>query len=158
MHTVKRQQPDLVMASAATNNDDFDSLALAWRELQTRIPVELRTIGNECHYRAMVGFMNKLIDEIGDQETHPLMDLLDLVTLFVRDYEMRTIEIPDAAPPAVLRFLLEQHSLRPADLAEIFGSESDVSEVLNGKREIGARQAHALGGRFAVSPVVFIEV
>ncbi|MDB6043042.1 MAG: hypothetical protein JWM63_1593 [Gammaproteobacteria bacterium] len=143
------------MASAA-GNDDLDALAPAWREFQTRTPVKLRTVENERHYRAMVNLMNKLVDEIGDRETHPLMGLLDIVTFFVRDYEERNIEIPDAEPPVVLRFLMEQHNLRQADLAEIFGSQSNVSEVLNGKREINARQARALAGRFGVSPAVFI--
>jgi HTH-type transcriptional regulator / antitoxin HigA len=46
--------------------------------------------------------------------------------------------------------------LRQADLAEIFGSQSNVSEVLNGKRKINARQARALASRFGVSAAVFI--
>ena len=143
------------MASAA-NNDDLNALAPAWREFQTRTPVKLRTVENERHYRAMVNLLNKLIDEIGDRETHPLVGLLDIVTFFVRDYEERNVEIPTAEPPAVLRFLMEQHNLRQADLAGIFGSQSNVSEVLNGKREINARQARALAERFGVSPAAFI--
>jgi HTH-type transcriptional regulator / antitoxin HigA len=146
------------MASAA-NHDDLDALAPAWRAFQTQTPVKLRTVENELHYRAMVGLMNKLVYEMGDRKTHPLMGLLDIVTLFVRDYEERNIEIPDAEPPAVLRFLIEQRSLRRADLEEVFGSQSNVSDVLNGncgKRELNARQARALGTRFSVSPAVFI--
>jgi HTH-type transcriptional regulator / antitoxin HigA len=142
--------------TSAANKDDLDALAPAWREFQTRSPVKLRTVENERHYLAMINFMNKLVDEIGDRETHPLMGLLDIVTFFVRDYEERNVEIPDAEPPAVLRFLMEQHSLRQADLAEIFGSQSNVSEVLSGKREMNARQARALAERFGVSPAVFI--
>jgi len=143
------------MASAA-NNNDLDALAPAWREFQSHTPVKLRAVENERHYRAMVGLMNKLVDEIGDRETHPLMGLLDIVTFFVRDYEERNIEIPEAEPRVALRFLMEQHGLRQSDLAEIFGSQSNVSEILNGKREINARQARALGDRFGVSPAVFI--
>ena len=143
------------MASAA-NNDDLDSLAPAWREFESRTSVKLRAIENERHYRAMVNIMNKLLDEIVDRETHPLMGLLDIVIFFVHDYEERNIEIPEAEPRVVLRFLMEQHDLRQSDLAEIFGSQSNVSEVLNGKREISARQARALSSRFGVSPAVFI--
>jgi HTH-type transcriptional regulator/antitoxin HigA len=143
------------MASAASN-DDLDALAPAWREFQTRSPVKLRTVENERHYRAMVNLMNKLVDEIGDRETHPLMGLLDIVTFFVHDYEERNTKIPDAEPSAVLRFLMVQHSLRQTDLAEIFGSQSNVSEILRGKREINTRQARALAQRFGVSPAVFI--
>jgi HTH-type transcriptional regulator / antitoxin HigA len=135
---------------------DIDSLAPAWRELETRAPVKLRAIESERHYQAMVDFMNKLLDKIGDRETHPLMSLLDIVTVFVRDYEMRNVEFPDAEPSAALRLLMEQHDLRQIDLAKVFGSQSNVSEVLNGKRKINARQARALGKRFGVSPAVFI--
>lgn len=61
-----------------------------------------------------------------------------------------------ASPATVLRFLMDQRELRRVDLADLFGSQSNVSEVLSGKREINARQARALGKRFGVSPVVFI--
>jgi HTH-type transcriptional regulator / antitoxin HigA len=142
------------MTQAAARN--IDSLAPAWLELETRAPVKLRAIESERHYRGMVDFMNQLLDKIGDREMHPLMGLLDIVTVFVRDYETRNVEIPDAEPSAVLRLLMEQHDLRQADLAKIFGSQSNVSEVLNGKRNINARQARALGKRFKVSPAVFI--
>jgi len=135
---------------------DIDSLAPAWRELETRAPVKLRAIESERHYRAMIDFMNELIDAIGDREMHPLMGLLDIVTVFVRDYEVRNVEMPDADPAAVLRLLMEQNDLRQTDLAKIFGSQSNVSEILNGKREINARQARALGKRFGISPAVFI--
>lgn len=153
--TKKAAEKGQVM-TAAENNDDLEALTPAWREFQSLTPVKLQAVENERHYRAMVNFMNKLVDEIGDRESHHLMGLLDIVTFFVRDYEERNIEIPDAEPRAVLRFLMEQHGLRQSDLAELFGSQSNVSEVLNGKREINARQARALGSRFGVSPATFI--
>jgi len=104
----------------------------------------------------MTSFMNELLEEVGDRETHPLMGLLDIVTTFVHDYEVRNVKIPEAKPTVVLRFLMQQHDLRQADLAELFGTQSNVSEALNGKREINARQAKALAKRFGVSPAVFI--
>jgi HTH-type transcriptional regulator/antitoxin HigA len=136
--------------------EDLDMLTPAWRELQTKSPVKLRAVENERHYRAMVDFMNELLDKVGERETHPLMGLLDAVTFFVRDYEDRNVEIPNAHPAAVLRFLMDQHALRQADLADVFGSQSNVSEILSGKREINVRQARALAERFRVSPAVFV--
>lgn len=131
-------------------------LTPAWRELETRAPVKLRTITSERHYRAMVEFMNALLDDIGDNESHPLAGLLDVVATFIHDFEERHVEIPDAKPAEVLRFLMEQHDLRQADLADLFGSQSNVSEILSGKREINARQARLLAKRFKVSPAAFI--
>ena len=131
-------------------------LTPAWRALEACAPVKLRTIKTSRHYKAMMSFMNGLLDEVGDSETHPLSGLLDVVTTFVHDYEDRVVLIPGAEPQAVLRLLMEQHDLRQMDLAELFGSQSNVSEVLNGKRTINARQARALGERFSVSPASFI--
>jgi len=135
---------------------DIDSIAPAWRELQACAPVKLRAIESERHYRAMVEFMNELLDEVGDRETHPLIGLLDIVTNFVHDYEKSNVAIPNAKPAAVLRFLMDRHELKQADLADLFGTQSNVSEALSGKRDINARQAKALAKRFGVSPAVFI--
>ncbi|GFE85208.1 helix-turn-helix domain-containing protein [Steroidobacter agaridevorans] len=133
-----------------------DEMTPAWKELEARAPVKLSAIRSQRHYKAMTEFMNELLDEIGDRESHPLAGLIDVVTMFVRDYEEREVEIPQASPAAVLRFLMDQRGLRQVDFADVFGSQSNVSEVLNGKREINARQARALGQRLVISPAVFI--
>lgn len=75
----------------------FDTLAGAWREFQTWTPVKLGTVADDRHYRAMVDFMNNLLDEIGDRETHPLMGLLEIVGCFVREYEESNIDIPGSS-------------------------------------------------------------
>jgi HTH-type transcriptional regulator/antitoxin HigA len=128
----------------------------AWRELEAKAPVKLRSITSDRHYRAMVKFMNELLDAVGDDESHPLAGLLDIVAAFLHEYEELKIELPRASPADVLHFLMEQNDLRQADLAEIFGAQSNVSEILSGKREINARQARLLGERFGVSPAAFI--
>jgi HTH-type transcriptional regulator / antitoxin HigA len=142
------------MSQAAARS--IESMTPAWRELETRTPVKLRAIESEKHYRAMLGFMEGLLDEIGDRESHPLMGLLDIATALIHEYEERNVEIPEASPAETLRFLMQQHELRQSDLAQLFGSQSNVSEVLNGKREINARQARELARRFNVSAAVFI--
>jgi HTH-type transcriptional regulator/antitoxin HigA len=131
-------------------------VAPAWRELEAREQVKLTTIRSERHYKAMTEFMNDLLDAIGGRESHPLAGLLEVVTLFVRNYEEHHVEIPDASPAEVLRFLMDQKDICQVDLADLFGSQSNVSEVLNGKREINTRQARALAKRFGVSPAAFI--
>jgi len=130
---------------------DLEALAPAWRVFQNRTSVKFCTIKTRCHYRAMVNLLNELVDEIGDRESHVMMGLLDIVSHFVHDYEERNTE-----PHAVLRFFTEQHNLRQVDLANIFGSHSNVRNVLNGTREINTSQARTLASRFHVSPAVFI--
>lgn len=142
------------MTSAAIQN--IEDLAPAWLELESQTHVKLRAIDSERHYEEMVSLMNALVDRVGDRENHILTGLLDVLGAFVSDYEQQSVEIPTASPAAVLQFLMEQRKLRQIDLAEDFGSQSNVSEVLSGKREINARQARLLAARFGVSPAVFI--
>jgi HTH-type transcriptional regulator / antitoxin HigA len=139
-----------------TSTYHISTVMPAWHALQTRAPVKLCAIANEQHYKAMIAFMNELLDEVAGREAHPLAGLLDVVTLFVRSYEEGQAPFPDAKPVAVLRFLMNQHRLRQVDLADVFGAQSNVSEVLNGKRQINARQARVLAKRFGVSAAVFI--
>lgn len=77
-----------------------------------------------------------------------------LITL-VEAYEEEQDSIPDASPLEVLRTLMDANNLRQKDLAPIFGSESIVSEVLHGKRELNRTHIEKLSKRFRVSPAVF---
>jgi HTH-type transcriptional regulator/antitoxin HigA len=54
-----------------------------------------------------------------------------------------------------LRGLISANNLRQKDLAPLLGSESVVSEILSGKRELNKRQIEKLSTRFNVSPAVF---
>ena len=132
------------------------AIAPAWHAFQSVLPVKIGTIRNDADYERVVAFMNSLLDVVGDDEAHELVDLLDLVGQLVEDYEGTRHVIPDAAPHEVLRFLLDQHGLKQSDLASEIGGQSVVSDILSGKRAINARQAKALAARFGVSAVAFL--
>lgn len=104
----------------------------------------------------MVQLINSLVDEVGGNEKHPLADLLKIVGDLIAVYEDRYYPIADAEPREVLRLLMEQNNLQQKNLAAEPGSQSVVSEILSGKREINARQAKALATRFTVSPGAFL--
>ena len=126
----------------------------AWSILYDR--VGLGQIRNEKQYRNMVAVADKLVDEIGGNERHPLSKLLEVVATLIEQYEGESAPFEDAEPRAVLSFLMAQHELKQADLGAEIGSQGVVSEILNGKREINARQAKALAARFGVSVAVFL--
>lgn len=135
---------------------DPTKIAPAWRSLQEVLPVRVAPIRSDEQLEELIGLMNGLIDIVGDNEEHELADFLDLVGRLVEDYEQEHYPVADAEPRAVLRFLMERHGLRQHDLTKELGSQSVVSEILNGKREINVRQAKTLASRFYVSPAVFI--
>jgi HTH-type transcriptional regulator/antitoxin HigA len=82
-------------------------------------------------------------------------ELAELLTLLIEDFEEKRYRLPRAKPLDVLRFLMEQHDLLQKDLADVFGTRSIVSEVLNGKRELNKEHIARLSARFHVSPEVF---
>lgn len=115
----------------------------------------LLTIRDEREYERAVGMLNSLLDEIGTNERHPLYGLLDTLGTLVHAYEETHHTIPESSGAEMLSFLMEEHGLTESDLPEI-GSQTVVSQVLNGKRELRARQIRALAMRFGVSPAVFL--
>jgi HTH-type transcriptional regulator/antitoxin HigA len=81
--------------------------------------------------------------------------MIELLTLLIEDYEKRESPVPQAGPLDIVRHLMEAHGLRQKDLTEEFGTESIVSDVLNGKRELTKDHIRRLSARFGVSPAVF---
>jgi HTH-type transcriptional regulator/antitoxin HigA len=131
----------------------------------TVIPLELQqhwtaispllSLRSEQEYDLAVERLNRLLDEVGTDEQHPLYTLLDTLGTLIRAYEEEHYPMPECSGVDVLRFLMEEHDLTQSDLPEI-GSQGVVSEILRGKRELNVRQIRALAKRFHVSPGVFI--
>lgn len=128
-------------------------VAQEYRRLRAVVP--LGTLRTKKDYARASEMLDAILDEIGEDEKHPLAELADALGVFVEKYEAEHVRIPAAKPSAVLRFLMQQHDLRQSDLPQI-GSQGVVSEVLAGKRELNARQIKRLAKRFGVSPAVFV--
>jgi HTH-type transcriptional regulator / antitoxin HigA len=112
-----------------------------------------KPISSETQYDAYVSALADLESHNGLTATEK--DFAELLTLLIEAYEDKHYPIEDAAPVEVLRELMAANDLRQKDLASLFGSESVVSEVLNGKRELNKRQIERLSEKFKVSPAVF---
>lgn len=142
------------MSAIIERHLDLESAQSAWQSLNEIVP--LGPITDEKDYARRVLVMDELLDCIGADESHRLMPLLDLVARRVETYEAEQHVLPDATPAAVLAYLMQEHGLKQTDLAAELGGQSIVSAILNGKRELNARQAKALSKRFNVSPAVFL--
>jgi HTH-type transcriptional regulator / antitoxin HigA len=142
--------------SAATTDRSLNKLIPAWKGLRSSVPF-FGPIRNERDHQRMRALMDELLNVVGDDEDHPLADLLDVIGMLVAQYEDENtpgLRRP-SKPEEVLQFLMEQHGLKQADLREI-GTQGVVSEILSGNRQINARQAKALAKRFGVSPAIFL--
>ena len=58
---------------------------------------------------------------------------------------------------STIRFLMDQNGLKQADLADIFGSQGNVSEALRGIRELNIKHIKRLASRFSVDVSIFID-
>lgn len=82
-------------------------------------------------------------------------EAIALLSLLIEQYESYTYRIPDADPIDILRSLLDQHGLSQRDLASDLGSETTVSLILSGRRQLTRDHIARLSHRFHVEPSVF---
>jgi HTH-type transcriptional regulator/antitoxin HigA len=83
--------------------------------------------------------------------------LAELLTLLIEDFERRHYVFESPSPVEVLRELMDANGLIQADLIDVFGSPSVISEVLNGKRDLSKKHIVGLSARFHVSPELFFS-
>jgi len=81
---------------------------------------------------------------------------LTLMLKLIDDYQASHPAFPPMKPHELLQALMEEQKLRQADLLDIFGTRSRVSDAVRGKRGISKEQAKKLGQRFSLSPSAFI--
>jgi len=139
--------------TTATVSLDIKVLRKTWAAFD-RV-VQLRPIRTGEEYDRTVALMNFLLDIVGDQESHGLSGLLDLVSELVSDFDANRYGIEPSEPREVLRYLIELRGLKQSDLAAIV-PQSNLSAILAGKRKISATLAGKLAGFFRISPAVFV--
>lgn len=83
-------------------------------------------------------------------------EAIELLTLLIEHYEREHHAIPAAEPVSVLRYLMEKQNLTQRDLIPEFGSESAVSMVMTGTRNLTLDQIRKLSIRFNLPTDIFI--
>ena len=126
-------------------------IARVWPDIQNIFSVP----HNEKDYKKLVNLLDNLIDEVGNNESHPLASLMETLGSLIETYEAQKLPEIKGNPLDVLKALMEEHGIRQSGLPEI-GSQGVVSEIISGKRQLNIRQIKALSKRFSVSPAVFL--
>ena len=83
---------------------------------------------------------------------------LTLLSQQVERWERDHVTIPPLSDTALIQALLAERGLRQKALVPVFGTESIVSQVLSGKRELQRKHIQGLAEFFHVSPAVFFCV
>lgn len=102
-------------------------------------------------YDAAVAEIDRLLD-LDPKPSSNDSDRLELLALLVETYEAQhdPIDLSDVTPQDVVDFMLDQKSMSRADLADIMGGRSRVSEFFNGKRELSKAQIEALRDKLGI--------
>jgi len=123
-------------------------------------PVEMvklgapRVIRNDAELKEYTGVLFELTSK--SKPNRAEQDAIELLSLLIDRYESDRYVLPEASPLQVLRFLMDQHGLTQQDLRPEIGSESLVSLVLSGKRNLTISHIRALAKRFGVPAAVFL--
>ena len=113
------------------------------------------SVHTEADYAQARATLDTLLDEVGDDDSHPLSDVLDYLADQVKAFEDEHCQIPPAAPGEVLRFLMDQHGLKQEDLSDC-APQGRISDILGGKRAISKEIAKRLAQRFNVRADLFL--
>ena len=114
-------------------------------------------IESDAEYERIETIFNDLINKGEENLTPEENRLFGLLANLLEEYESRTLEpIEDLSPREILTVLMRENNLKQTDMTDIFGTQSIVSEVLNGKREITKMQAKALSEKYKMKIEAFI--
>jgi HTH-type transcriptional regulator/antitoxin HigA len=87
----------------------------------------------------------------------PEDDELGVLLLLVKDYEDRTVKMPELDVLEVIKEKMKERGLKNKDLEPIIGSKGHVSSILSGRREITLKMAQQLKDYFKLPAEVFLH-
>ncbi len=106
---------------------------------------------NELEYKHLISLMQDLTDQYHPDDPR-VMALFDILATYISDFENKNLEFPVGKPEDVLRHLMQEHGVSQTDLErEGIASQSQLSNVLAGRREISKGLAKRLAARFNVA-------
>jgi HTH-type transcriptional regulator/antitoxin HigA len=113
---------------------------------------------NSRDYSTLEKILDQLTDDIRENEAHPLALAMQIIGENLEQYD-------DEHYPAIgehisdvdmVKYLMQSHHLHQKDLADIFGSQANVSKFLNGERQLGKNAIAGLKKRFGISADFFV--
>ena len=121
----------------------------------------LMPVQSDTHMRLANKMIDSLVNYLNDNpdsnEATVVSKYLSVLSDLVGSYESKKFLFKKPAPRDVLAYLMEANELKQSDLENEIGSQSVVSDILNGKRSLNLNHIKRLAIRFKVSPALFID-
>ena len=113
---------------------------------------------NSEDYSRLTEVLDQLVDEVRDDETHPLALAMQIIGDNLEQFDDE--HHPDIGANItdidMVKYLMKSHNLHQKDLADIFGSQANVSKFLNSERPLGKNAILGLKKRFGISADFFL--
>jgi HTH-type transcriptional regulator/antitoxin HigA len=118
--------------------------------------MDVRPIRSEADYRWALAEIERYFDREPVRGT-PDADRFEVLADLIEAYEARhwPIDLPD--PVELIRYRMELGGMQARDLAEILGSKSRASEILNRKRALTMEMARRLHEAWGLPAEVLIR-
>lgn len=99
--------------------------------------------------------INSILDRTGGCLNQEQLSYIDTLSVLLDEYDRKEESITDIHGIDLLKVLMKQKGLRQKELVSIFKTESIVSEVLSGQRNLTVEHIRKLADYFKVSPSAF---
>jgi HTH-type transcriptional regulator/antitoxin HigA len=114
--------------------------------------MEIKPIRTDEDHAAALRRINELWDAADDTIE---ADELDILATLVERYEETRWPRERSTPLEMLKFCMDQNDYTQTDFANLLGSRSRASEILNGKRELTLEQIRLISKRWHI-PVALL--
>ena len=114
-----------------------------------------RPIKTEEQYNEAMALIETLIDCNDDT---PEMEVLELVSILVHDYEQREFPVENLDPVEAIKYQMEELGITTVEMAELVGGRSRLSELLNRKRPPSIRQVKAISARLDIPADILLAM
>lgn len=114
---------------------------------------------NAKDYSKLEKILDMLIDEVRDDDKHPLALVMQIIGENLEQYDNEHYSAigHDINEIEMVKYLMKSHRLHQKDLADIFGGQANVSKYLNGERSLSKNQISGLKKRFGISSDFFVK-
>jgi HTH-type transcriptional regulator/antitoxin HigA len=114
---------------------------------------------NEKEYLFIENYLNKLIDVVRGDESHPLAEVMQIIGDSLEQYDDEKFPPigKDISDIEFVKYLMETHDLKQIDLADIFGGQANVSRFLNGERNLSKSHILGLKNKYKISADFFLK-
>jgi HTH-type transcriptional regulator / antitoxin HigA len=133
------------------------SKTLGSKESETYLKLFQRYTPRPIRSEEQLEQVQQVIDALIDKGelTSDEKDYLDVLGTLVYEYEQTLEPLPDIYGVELLKVFIEERSLKQKDLVPIFRTESIISDVLHGRRQLTTRHIQELAEFFHISPAAF---